>query len=500
MEDVISMPDKWEFPWFAAWDWAFHLTTLAYLDPENAKSQLILLCQSWYMHPNGQLPAYEWNFGDVNPPVQAWAALRLYDMERQRKGEGDREFLETIFTKLLLNFTWWVNRKDPSGLNVFQGGFLGLDNIGVFDRSAPPVNGTLVQSDGTSWMAMYCLNMLRIAVELAQEDEAYQDIATKFFEHFLAIGGAMTNLGGAGLGLWDDQDNFFYDWLVTANGEAKPLRLRSLVGLIPLLAVEVIDAALLEKMPAFTRRAEWYLRYRPKLAALVSRWNSPGADDTRLLSIVRAFRFSKLLERVLDEDEFLSPHGVRSLSRHHFERPYIFAVDGFRSEVKYEPAESNGDLFGGNSNWRGPIWMPLNYLLIESLCKFGKFYGDGFQVECPTGSGRKRSLKEIADELRCRLTRIFRPDEHGRRPVLGDREKMQTDPHFKDHIPFHEYFDGDNGRGLGASHQTGWSALVANVIAEQHDEAASVPAREVRAREERYVTQEQAGKELRHEQ
>src|SRR5260221_8512670 len=472
MEDVISMPDKWEFPWFAAWDSAFHLTTLAYLDPENAKDQLILLCQCWYMHPNGQLPAYEWNFGDVNPPVQAWAALRLYDIERRQNGEGDRKFLENVFTKLLLNFTWWVNRKDPRGLNVFQGGFLGLDNIGVCARSPPPpMSGTLVQSDGTSWMAMYCLNMLRIAIELAQEDDAYQDIATKFFEHFLMIGGAMTNLGGEGLGLWDDQDNFFYDWLIMSNGEATPLRLRSLVSLIPIFAVEVIDAALLKKMPLFVKRLNWYLRYRPKLAALVSRWNTPGDDDTRLLAITRAFRLSKLLERVLDKNEFLSEYGVRALSRYHLQNPYVFVTDGFRSEVKYVSAESDSDLFGGNSNWRGPIWMPVNYLIIESLRTFDKFFGDGFRLECPARTARMLCLKQIADELQRRLTNIFRRDERGRRPVFGSQEKMQTHPHFTDYILFYEYFDGETGRGLGASHQTGWSGLVANMIAEMHEEA-----------------------------
>ena len=470
MEDIVSMPDKWEFPWFAAWDWAFHLTTLAYLDLENAKHQLVLLCQPWYMHPNGQLPAYEWNFGDVNPPVQAWAALRLYDAEKRQKGKGDRKFLETIFTKLLLNFTWWVNRKDPRGLNVFRGDFLGMDNIGVFDRSAPPPAGaTLVQSDGTSWMAMYSLNMLRIAIELAQEEDAYQDIATKFFEHFLMIGGAMTNLGGKGLGLWDDQDNFFYDWLIQNNGEARPLRVRSLVGLIPLFAIEVIDDALLKNMPQFMKRLNWYLRYRPNLAALVSRWNKPGADDTRLLAIVRAFRATKLLERILDRNEFLSRYGVRSLSRYHLEHPYVFETDGFRSEVGYVPAESNIDLFGGNSNWRGPIWMPINYLLIESLRKYDRFFGEGFRVECPVGTATMLSLKEITDELRSRLTSIFRRDEHGRRPVFGSNEKMQTDPHFKDYILLFEYFDGETGRGLGASHQTGWSGLIANMIAELYD-------------------------------
>lgn len=422
------------------------------------------------MHPNGQLPAYEWNFSDVNPPVQAWAALHLYEAERKRRGKGDRRFLQQVFTKLLLNFTWWVNRKDPRGLNVFEGGFLGMDNIGVFDRSAaPPVDGMQVQSDGTSWMAMYSLNMLRIAIELAQEDDAYQDIATKFFEHFLMIGGAMTNLGGKGLSLWDDVDEFFYDWLVMSNGEATPLRVRSLVGLIPAFAVETIDAALLKNMPSFTRQRDWYLRYRPKLAVLVSRWNTPGADDTRLLAIARAFRSAKVLARVLDKNEFLSDYGIRSLSRYHLEHPYVFAANNFRSEVKYAPAESEGDLFGGNSNWRGPIWMPINYLFIESVNKFAKFYGDGFRVECPVGSGQQRSLKEIADELRNRLINIFRRDGNGRRPVFGAYEKMQTDPHFKDYILFHEYYHGDTGSGLGASHQTGWSALVANMIAELHE-------------------------------
>jgi hypothetical protein len=468
MEDILAMPDKWEFPWFAAWDWAFQLVTLAELDLENAKHQLILLCQPWYMHPNGQLPAYEWNFSDVNPPVHAWAALRIYEAERRQKGRDDRKFLETVFTKLLLNFTWWVNRKDPGGRNVFEGGFLGLDNIGVFDRSAPPVRGTLVQSDGTSWMAMYSLNMLRIATELAQQDETYQDIATKFFEHFMMIGGAMNNLGGEGLGLWDDRDNFFYDWLITCDGKASPLRVRSLVGLIPMLAVEVADTSLVENMPSFMKHADWYLQHRPKLAALVSRWNKPGADDIRMVAIVRAFRFTKLLERVLDPNEFLSDYGVRALSRYHLEHPYIFEADGFRSEVRYVPGESDTDLFGGNSNWRGPIWIPMNYLILESLSKFARFYGDDFRVECPVGSGEKRSLREIADTLRERLVNIFRRDSGGRRPVFGDNEKLQTDPHFKDYILFHEYFDGERGRGLGASHQTGWSGLIANVIAELH--------------------------------
>jgi len=370
----------------------------------------------------------------------------------------------------LLNFTWWVNRKDPRGLNVFEGGFLGMDNIGVFDRSAPlPVDGMQVQSDGTSWMAIFSLNMLRIAIELAQEDDAYQDIATKFFEHFLMIGGAMTNLGGEGLSLWDDGDNFFYDWLVMSNGEATPLRVRSLVGLIPMFAVETADMALLKNLPSFVRQRDWYLRYRPKLATLVSRWNTPGAADTRMLAITRAFRSTKLLERILDKNEFLSDYGVRSLSRYHLEHPYVFETGDFRSEVKYVPADSDSDLFGGNSNWRGPIWMPINYLIIESLQKFYKFYGDDFRVESPVGSGQTQSLKELADGLRNRLINIFRRNANGRRPVFGGYEKMQTDPHFKDYLLFHEYYDGDTGRGLGASHQTGWSALVANMIAELHD-------------------------------
>jgi hypothetical protein len=466
--DVIAMPDKWEYPWFAAWDWAFHLVTLALIDPRFAKDQLILLCQVWYIHPNGQMPAYEWNFSDVNPPVHAWAALRIYEMDKRHNGgNGDRDFLERVFVKLLLNFTWWVNRKDPAGRNVFQGGFLGLDNIGIFDRSAPiPVGGTLTQSDGTSWMAMFCLNMLRIALELAQTDHVYEDIAIKFFEHFLLIGGAMTNLGGEGCGLWDDQDDFYYDWLFLPSGEKIPLRLRSLVGLIPLFAVEVLDEDLLKATPEFTRRMRWFLQHRPQLAKLVTRMEKPGAENRRLIAIARAFRMKRGFERVLDESAFLSPYGVRSISRVYLDHPYVFECGGFRSEVKYEPAESDSNMFGGNSNWRGPVWMPINYLIIESLCKFSAFYGDGFRVECPTGSGNMLSLGEVADDLRNRLTRIFLRDAHGRRPVYNGYDKLQTDPHFKDYIWFHEYFDGDDGRGLGASHQTGWTGLIANLIDE----------------------------------
>ncbi|HXZ46658.1 MAG TPA: glucosidase, partial [Pseudolabrys sp.] len=464
---IIAMPDKWEYPWFAAWDWAFHLVTLSLIDPGFAKDQLILLCRPWYMHPNGQLPAYEWNFSDVNPPVQGWAAMRIYEAEARRSGRKDRAFLERVFIKLLLNFTWWVNRKDPYNRNIFQGGFLGLDNIGVFDRSKPlPVKGILTQSDGTSWMAMFCLNMMRIALELAQEDPAYHDIASKFFQHFLLIAGAMTNIGGEGLGLWDDQDKFYYDWLILPSHEKVPVRLRSLVGLIPLFAVEVIEEEQLNLAPAFFERVHWYLSHHPELAGLISRPQNAGSGRRRLFSIARAFRMKSVLERMLDEKEFLSPYGVRSISRVYLDNPYVFESQGYQAEVKYTPAESDSDLFGGNSNWRGPVWMPVNYLIIESLEKFGSFYGDGFRVECPTGSGRMLSLNEVASELRRRLISIFLRDGQGRRPVYNGYEKLQTAPEFKDYIWFHEYFDGDNGRGVGASHQTGWTGLAANLIDE----------------------------------
>jgi hypothetical protein len=464
---IIAMPDKWEYPWFAAWDWGFHLVTLSLVDPTFAKEQLILLCRPWYMHPNGQLPAYEWNFSDVNPPVQAWAALRVYDTDAQRTGKKDREFLERVFIKLLLNFTWWVNRKDLYDHNIFQGGFLGLDNIGVFDRSKPlPVKGVLTQSDGTSWMAMFCLNMMRIALELAQEDPAYQDIASKFFEHFLLIGGAMTNIGNEGLGLWDDQDKFYYDWLILPSREKVPVRLRSIVGLIPLFAVESIDENLLKGAPAFMQRMQWYLSHRPDLAHLISRPETVGNERRRLFSIARAYRMKRVLERMLDEKEFFSPYGVRAISRVYLDEPYVFKSGSYSAEVKYTPAESDSDLFGGNSNWRGPIWMPVNFLMVESLRKFGSFYGDDFRVECPVGSGQMLSLNEVANELRTRLTRIFLRDAQGRRPVYNGYEKLQTDPQFKDYVWFHEYFDGDNGRGVGANHQTGWTGLVANLIDE----------------------------------
>jgi len=466
--DIISMPDKWEYPWYAAWDLAFHCIPLADLDPEFAKEQLLLLTREWYMHPNGQMPAYEWAFGDVNPPVHAWATWRVFQIDRKHTGgRGDLEFLERVFHKLMLNFTWWVNRKDAEGRNVFQGGFLGLDNIGVFDRSsALPTGGHLDQSDGTSWMAMYALNLMRIALELAQYNRVYEDIATKFFEHFLHIAEAMSHIGGdgSGIGLWDDSDKFFYDVLHLPSGEMQPLKVRSMVGLIPLFAVETLEPELLEKLPDFKRRLEWFLKYRPDLAKLVSHWTDEGRGHRRLLSLLRGHRMKRLLKRMLDETEFLSDYGVRALSRVHRNSPYVYRHDGMDLSVRYQPAEADSGLFGGNSNWRGPIWFPVNFLLIESLQKFHHYYGDDFRIECPTGSGNFVSINEAANELATRLMRIFLADENGCRPVFAHHPKMQTDPHFRDYVLFYEYFHGDSGRGVGASHQTGWTGLVAKLL------------------------------------
>ncbi|MBK6685789.1 MAG: glucosidase [Deltaproteobacteria bacterium] len=465
-DDVLSMPDKWEYPWFAAWDLAFHMLPMALVDPEQAKHQLVLLTREWYMHPNGQLPAYEWAYSDVNPPVHAWATWRVFQIDRkQRGGDGDLAFLERVFHKLLLNFTWWVNRKDTEGRNIFQGGFLGLDNIGVFDRSKPlPTGGSLSQSDGTSWMAMYSLNLLRIALELALHNRVYEDIATKFFEHFLHIAEAMTNIASEGIGLWDEQDQFYYDVLDTPDHQRITMRLRSMVGLIPLFAVETIEPEMLERLPGFRGRLEWFLNYRPDLANLVSRWNDHGRGERRLLSLLRGSRMKRLLRRMLAETEFLSPYGIRALSRQHLEQPYVFSAQGHRVEVKYLPGESDSRVFGGNSNWRGPIWMPVNYLLIESLQKFHHYYGEDFLVECPTGSGQMCTLQQIAEELSDRLIRLFLPDQNGVRPYARDDGRFATDPHFKDHLLFYEYFHGEHGRGVGASHQTGWTALVAKLI------------------------------------
>jgi hypothetical protein len=470
--DILSMPDKWEYPWFAAWDLAFHCIPLALLDGDFAKDQLLLLVREWYQHPNGQIPAYEWAFGDVNPPVLAWAAWRVYQIDRKQRGVGDRAFLERVFHKMLLNFTWWVNRKDAEGRNVFQGGFLGLDNIGVFDRSAPlPTGGYLEQSDGTSWMAMFSLNMLTIALELARHDRVYEDVATKFFEHFLYIAAAMNDIGGEGLSLWNEEDEFFYDVLHTTGGEHVPLKIHSAVGLIPLFAVTTIEPGLLEALPEFKARLEWFLANRPDLAALVSRWREPGSGDRRLLAITRGHRMKRVLRRMLDEQEYLSPYGVRALSRRHAEQPFVYEAGGARYTVAYDPAESTSGLFGGNSNWRGPIWLPLNYLLIESLQVFHYYYGDDFTVECPTGSGEYRTLREVADELSRRLIRIFTRDGEGRRAVFGGQDRLQRDPHWRDYLLFHEYFHGDNGAGIGASHQTGWTGLVAKLIQQQGEQA-----------------------------
>jgi len=462
--DIISMPDAWEYPWYAAWDLAFHCVPLALIDPDFAKRQILLLLREWYMHPNGQLPAYEWTFSDVNPPVHAWAAWRVYKIEKRMSGVGDRVFLERAFHKLLLNFTWWVNRKDPDGRNVFQGGFLGLDNIGVFDRSKMlPMGGHLDQSDGTAWVGMFCLNMLAIALELARNDIAYEDVATKFFEHFMYIAGALNNIGGEGISLWDDEDEFFYDVLHTDAGSLR-LKVRSLVGLIPLLAVETIEPDLLDALPNFRRRMEWFLTYRRPLAGLVSRWHVPGAGDRRLLALARGHRMKRLLRRMLDPNEFLSDHGVRALSRYHLEHPYVLSVDGTDHVVGYDPGESTTGLFGGNSNWRGPVWFPINYLLIEALQKFHHYYGDDFLVEHPTGSGQRRTLWDIADDLSQRLIAIFLRDANGRRPAYGSNDTLQRDPHWRDYLLFHEYFHGDTGQGLGAEHQTGWTALVAKLL------------------------------------
>jgi hypothetical protein len=462
-EDVISMPDKWEYPWYAAWDLAFHTIPLALVDPDFAKAQLILFLREWYMHPNGQIPAYEWSFGDVNPPVHAWAALRVYRIERRLRGRGDREFLEKVFHKLLLNFTWWVNRKDAEGRNVFQGGFLGLDNIGVFDRSAPlPTGDRLEQSDGTSWMGMYCLNMLAIALELAGQDPAYEDVASKFFEHFVFIAHAVDQCP-TGINLWDEGDGFYYD-VLHADGAASPLKVRSMVGLIPLFAVETLEPEVVDKLPGFKRRMQWFIDNHPEFRDHVEMATRPGSGVRRLLAIVGRAQLPRVLRLMLDEAEFLSPHGVRGISRFHKDHPYSLRLGGTEHRVDYEPAESTSGLFGGNSNWRGPVWFPVNYLLIESLQKFHYFYRDTFKIAFPTGSATTLNLWQVAAELSRRLTRIFLRDEDGRRPVYGGTEIFQRDPLWRDLILFYEYFHGDNGAGIGASHQTGWTGLVAKLL------------------------------------
>ena len=463
-EDVVSMPDKWEYPWYAAWDLAFHAIPLGLVDPDFAKGQLRLFLREWYLHPNGQIPAYEWSFGDVNPPVHAWACWRVFKIDHKLTGLPDYAFLESVFHKLLLNFTWWVNRKDADGSNIFEGGFLGMDNIGVFDRSmAAPMGGYIEQSDGTSWMAMYCLNMLKIALELASNvDVIYEDIASKFFEHFLYIATAMNGAGGSGL--WDETDGFFYDRLRLPDGEGIKLGVRSMVGLIPIFAVDTIERAVIDRLPGFRRRMEWFQQHRPDLCCNIASLAQEGVQSRRLLSVMEKPRLLRVLTRMLDENEFLSPYGLRAISKYHHESPFLLPYDHRQYRVEYEPGESATDLFGGNSNWRGPVWFPVNFLMIESLQKYSWYFGDSVKVEFPTGSGRFMNLGEIAAELSRRLSRIFLRGRDGRRPVHGDTERFQTDPHFKDYVLFYEYFHGDNGAGIGASHQTGWTALVAKLL------------------------------------
>jgi hypothetical protein len=462
--DVISMPDKWEYPWYAAWDLAFHVLALTLVDPDFGKQQLRLMLREHYMHPNGQIPAYEWNFGDVNPPVHAWSTIFTYRLDKAQTGRGDRDWLKSCFQKLLLNFTWWVNRKDRTGRNVFEGGFLGLDNIGVFDRSAPlPTGGYLEQADGTAWMALFCQNMLEIAIELALTDPDYEDMALKFSQHFLWIASAMAHLG-QDTGMWDEDDGFFYDVLRLPNGRAQRLKVRSMVGLLPLCAATTFDGELLGKNPEFAERLQWFLAARPELYAPIHHPMKPGVAGRRLCSILDETKLRRVLAKMLDEDEFLSPFGIRSLSRYHAAHPYVTHAAGQEYRVSYLPAESDSGMFGGNSNWRGPIWMPVNALLIRALIQYYLYYGDEFTIECPTRSGRHMTLFQVAEELAQRLDRIFLKDRDGRRPVFGGTRKFQEDPYWQDCLLFYEYFHGDNGAGLGASHQTGWTGVIARTM------------------------------------
>lgn len=462
--DVISMPDKWEYPWYAAWDLAFHVIALTLVDPDFGKGQLKLMLRERYMHPNGQIPAYEWNFGDVNPPVHAWATIFAYRLEKGQRGEGDKEWLKSCFQKLLLNFTWWVNRKDRLGRNVFEGGFLGLDNIGVFDRSASlPTGGYLEQADGTAWMALFCQNMLEIATELAMTDPDYVDMTLKFVEHFLWIASAMGRLGGD-VGMWDEEDGFYYDVLRLPDGRAQHLKVRSMVGLLPLCAATFFDGAMIAKYPEVGERLHWFFETRPELCAAIHDPREPGVAGRRLASILDETRLRRVLAKMLDEKEFLSPHGIRSLSRYHAEHPYVFHAGGQEYRVSYLPAESDTGMFGGNSNWRGPIWMPVNVLIIRALLQYYGYYGPKFTVECPTGSGRQMNLYQVAEEIGRRLASIFLTDANGKRAVFGGAEKLQHDPHWRDCLLFYEYFHGDNGAGLGASHQTGWTGVIARCM------------------------------------
>ncbi len=462
--DIISMPDKWEYPWYAAWALAFHVLSLTLVDADFGKQQLKLMLRDHYMHPNGQMPAYEWNFGDVNPPVHAFSTIFTYNLEKGQKGKGDTEWLKNSFQKLLLNFTWWVNRKDRSGRNVFEGGFLGLDNIGVFDRSAPlPTGGYLEQADGTAWMALYCQNMLEIAVELAMTDADYAEMALKFAEHFLWIGSAMGHLGGD-TGMWDEEDGFFYDVLRLPNGQAQRLKVRSMVGLLPLCAATSFTGEALAKYPEIAERLMWFLEARPELSVSIHDPKKVGVQGRLLLSILDETKLRRILEKMLDENEFLSPYGIRSLSRFHEKHPYVFHAGGQEYRVSYLPAESDTGMFGGNSNWRGPIWMPVNALIVRSLLQSYAYFGDEFTVECPTGSGHQMNLYQVAEEISKRLGNMFLQDKDGRRPVYGGTAKFQDDPHWREYLQFFEYFHGDNGAGLGANHQTGWTGVIARLM------------------------------------
>jgi hypothetical protein len=464
-DDIISMPDKWEYPWYAAWDLAFHTIPLNIIDHDFAQQQLDLMLSEVYLHPSGQIPAYEWNFGDVNPPVHAIATLLNYTVEKHIDCRGDVDYLKSAFQKLLLNFTWWVNRKDPSGRNLFSGGFLGLDNIGVFDRSAKlPTGGYLEQADGTAWMALYCQNMLEIALELSLHDPTYQEMAGKFLEHFFWIAAAMDRVGDNQDELWDEEDGFFYDLLRLPDGSAQRIKVRSMVGLLPLCAATVISRDIIEKNPRFLERAREFLTRHKQVLSTIHPPEKPGENDTRLLCILNEEKLRRVLTRMLDEERFLSPYGIRSLSKWHQDHPYVFTVHGEEYRVEYLPAESNTGMFGGNSNWRGPVWFPVNLLIIRGLFQLHLYYGESFKIECPTGSGRFMTLREVAFDLIHRLESIFLRNPDGRRPVYGGAEKFQSDPHWRDHILFYEYFHGDNGAGLGASHQTGWTGIIGRLI------------------------------------
>jgi hypothetical protein len=471
--DVISMPDKWEFPWFAAWDLGFHCITLAHVDPQFAKDQILLMLREWYMRPNGQLPAYEWDFNDVNPPVLSMAAVAVFDIERRRTGVTDYGFLERVFLKMLLNFTWWVNRKDAQGNNIFQGGFLGMDNIGAFDRGNLPPGYLLGQADGTSWVAAFAKNLLTIALILARRNPIYEDVASKFWEHYIYVANAMNSLRDPLKSLWDEEDGFFYDHLISHDGQALALRARTMVGFVPMFGASTVPADTFERYPDFNRRRDWFTTHRPDLVDSVEPMVVPGPNDHLILGLVRPDQLRRMLAAMLDEDEFLSPYGVRSVSRRHKDHPMVIRLEGQEYRLDYEPGESETNLFGGNSNWRGPVWMPVNFLILLALREYHVYYGESFTVECPTGSGHAMNLKQVQQELGRRVARIFLREGDGRRAVFGSCNLFNTDPNWRDLIPFHEYFHGDTGRGCGASHQTGWTGLVAQVLMDLADDAPS---------------------------